>query len=344
LRVTTRFAMHAARGRNAATCGAHYSSGPGCRSAFILSDRAGGDPRGAGEESGPCPRSCASLMRSKALNVQRRRTSGVRCDEAAHHSLASRRRFGRPASHRRPAGGGRGWHSSCLKTSRPIIAVSLMSAAFYNEMYDSDAGLRPHYRAFAEWLDGMPAERLERKRAEADTAFHRVGITFAVYGEEAGTERLIPFDIIPRIIPADEWRARGGLRQRVQALNAFLHDIYHDQDDPQGRLHPAEQVLKQRSVPPRDASGRRAVRHLRAHRRRRHRAGGRRRVLRARRQPAGAVGRVVHARGPQDDDAALPRAFRAAPIAPVEHYPDLLLDNLRSVAPKAVEPTRPSSC
>jgi uncharacterized circularly permuted ATP-grasp superfamily protein len=87
------------------------------------------------------------------------------------------------------------------------IAVSLMSAAFYNEMYDSDAGLRPHYRAFAEWLAGMPAERLERKRAEADTAFHRVGITFAVYGEEAGTERLIPFDIIPRIIPRPSGRS-----------------------------------------------------------------------------------------------------------------------------------------
>jgi uncharacterized circularly permuted ATP-grasp superfamily protein len=59
---------------------------------------------------------------------------------------------------------------------------------------------------------------------------HRVGITFAVYGEESGSERLIPFDIVPRIISGDEWKVLDrGLRQRVQALNAFLHDVYHDQ-------------------------------------------------------------------------------------------------------------------
>jgi len=97
-----------------------------------------------------------------------------------------------------------------------------MSTQFYNEMYDAAGTLRPHYQAFAEWLAAMPPERLARKQVEADTAFHRVGITFAVYGEEAGTERLIPFDIIPRIIPAAEWTAlQAGLWQRVKALNAF---------------------------------------------------------------------------------------------------------------------------
>jgi len=75
----------------------------------------------------------------------------------------------------------------------------------YDEMHAAD-GVRSHYRAFAEWLKKAPPERLQRKRDEADTLFHRVGITFAVYGEEAGTERLIPFDIVPRIIPADEWQ------------------------------------------------------------------------------------------------------------------------------------------
>jgi uncharacterized circularly permuted ATP-grasp superfamily protein len=69
-----------------------------------------------------------------------------------------------------------------------------------------------------------------RKRDEAERAFHRVGITFAVYGENSGTERLIPFDLVPRIISADEWRVLDrGLKQRVQALNAFLGDIYHGQ-------------------------------------------------------------------------------------------------------------------
>jgi uncharacterized circularly permuted ATP-grasp superfamily protein len=72
---------------------------------------------------------------------------------------------------------------------------------FYNEMMDANDGVRAHYKAYDEWLKATPPERIARKRAEADLAFHRVGITFAVYGEEAGKERLIPFDIIPRIIP-----------------------------------------------------------------------------------------------------------------------------------------------
>src|SRR5690606_6692438 len=75
----------------------------------------------------------------------------------------------------------------------------------YDEMYAADGSVRPHYRVFASWLAETPAEHVARKRAEADTLFHRVGITFAVHGEEAGTERLIPFDIVPRIIPAAEW-------------------------------------------------------------------------------------------------------------------------------------------
>jgi uncharacterized circularly permuted ATP-grasp superfamily protein len=75
-------------------------------------------------------------------------------------------------------------------------------------------------------------------------AFHRVGITFAVYGEDAGTERLIPFDIVPRIIPAAEWRVlEQGLKQRVRALNMFLHDIYHDQAILKAGVLPAERVL-----------------------------------------------------------------------------------------------------
>ena len=87
-------------------------------------------------------------------------------------------------------------------------------------------------------------ERLAQKRAEADALFHRVGITFAVYGENAGTERLIPFDIVPRILPADEWRAlAAGLKQRVRALNAFVSDIYHEQDILQAGRSSAEQML-----------------------------------------------------------------------------------------------------
>src|SRR6187402_1916889 len=105
-----------------------------------------------------------------------------------------------------------------------------ITSRFYDEMTSPDTGVRPHYGPFADWLEHTDASRIAQKREEAERAFHRVGITFAVYGEDSGAERLIPFDLVPRIIAADEWKQLDrGLKQRVQALNAFLHDIYHDQ-------------------------------------------------------------------------------------------------------------------
>src|SRR5215210_5984968 len=100
----------------------------------------------------------------------------------------------------------------------------------YDEMRGEDGAVRPHFRSLAAWLADTPAERVAEKRREADLLFHRVGITFAVYGDAEGAERLIPFDTIPRIIPKAEWdELAKGLQQRVGALNHFLHDIYHDQ-------------------------------------------------------------------------------------------------------------------
>src|SRR3569832_2166132 len=104
---------------------------------------------------------------------------------------------------------------------------------FFNEMLDGTADsatgtVRDHYRTFEAWLRSQPPDRVARKRAEADLTFRRVGITFAVYGDDAGTERLIPFDTIPRIIPEADWQFLcRGLVQRVTALNRFLNDIYH---------------------------------------------------------------------------------------------------------------------
>jgi uncharacterized circularly permuted ATP-grasp superfamily protein len=120
----------------------------------------------------------------------------------------------------------------------------MTSSASYNEMFAADGTVREHYRHFARWLDETPADRVAQRRAEADSLFHKVGITFAVYGEEAGTERLIPFDIVPRIIDADEWKQlAAGLKQRVRALNAFINDIYHTQDILRAGKIPADEVL-----------------------------------------------------------------------------------------------------
>ena len=76
-----------------------------------------------------------------------------------------------------------------------------MERRHYDEMHAADGAVRAHFRPLAEWLAETPAERVAEKRREADLLFHRVGITFAVYGDNAGAERLIPFDTIPRVIP-----------------------------------------------------------------------------------------------------------------------------------------------
>ena len=114
----------------------------------------------------------------------------------------------------------------------------------YDEMFDAGGTPRAHCRHYCDWLHGQPTERLAQKRAEADALFHRLGITFAVYGENAGTERLIPFDIVPRILPANEWALlEAGIKQRVRALNAFIADIYHDQKILKAGVVPGEQIL-----------------------------------------------------------------------------------------------------
>lgn len=103
---------------------------------------------------------------------------------------------------------------------------------------------RAHYQSFAHWLSQQPEQLIAARREEAELIFRRVGITFAVYGDTDGTERTIPFDIVPRIFPAAEWeRLERGLRQRVQAMNMFLHDVYHDQNILKAGIIPAEQVL-----------------------------------------------------------------------------------------------------
>src|SRR5687768_12326854 len=120
----------------------------------------------------------------------------------------------------------------------------MLERRHYDEMRSEDGAVRAHFRSLAAWLADTPAERVAEKRREADLLFHRVGITFAVYGDEDGTERLIPFDTIPRIISRAEWRLlEQGLRQRVTALNRFLHDIYHGQEILRAGVIPAEQVL-----------------------------------------------------------------------------------------------------
>src|SRR5688572_15220344 len=118
------------------------------------------------------------------------------------------------------------------------------AARFFDEMRDPDGGIRTAYREFWKLIEAVPREQLLLKQAEADALFRRVGITFLVYGEGGSTERLIPFDIIPRILDRAEWNlVERGCIQRVKAINIFLYDIYHDQEIIKAGLVPPELVL-----------------------------------------------------------------------------------------------------
>ncbi|MEM9011032.1 MAG: circularly permuted type 2 ATP-grasp protein [Pseudomonadota bacterium] len=118
-------------------------------------------------------------------------------------------------------------------------------ARFFDEMQQPGGQAREPYRAYADWLAEEDSSRLSLKSAEAEALFRLTGITFNVYGREEAAERLIPFDLLPRILSAKEWtRLERGIRQRVQAINAFLHDIYHRQEIIRSGRIPAEMIAR----------------------------------------------------------------------------------------------------
>ncbi|MFJ2384109.1 circularly permuted type 2 ATP-grasp protein [Pseudomonas protegens] len=209
-----------------------------------------------------------------------------------------------------------------------------MNHSAVDEMHGADGQVREHYREFARWLANTPDELLARRRREADLLFHRAGITFTLYGDEQGIERLIPFDTIPRIIPAREWRIiEQGCIQRVRALNLFLADLYHQQRIIRAGIIPAEQVLANQQYQlamqgldlhgdvyahvcgvdlVRDGDGRYCV------------------LEDNLRTPSG-VSYMLEDRKMMM--RLFPELFAAQRIAPIDHYPNLLLDTLKSSSP-----------
>jgi uncharacterized circularly permuted ATP-grasp superfamily protein len=211
----------------------------------------------------------------------------------------------------------------------------------YDEMYDGAQMARQQYRAFADWLQSTPAPHIAQKRKQAEVSFHRVGITFAVYGDESGGERLIPFDIVPRIIPSGEWTVlAAGLRQRVQALNMFLHDVYHERRILDYGLIPESLVTRNAQYRP-QMIGLDMPNQIYAHI-----AGidivrageGAYYVLEDNLRVPSGVSYMLENRKMMM--RLFPELFSKQSIAPVEHYPDELLATLQSVAPEgAEEPT-----
>ena len=119
---------------------------------------------------------------------------------------------------------------------------------FYDEMFTAEGVPRPIARRLLQSLSGLPAGEVENRQQAAERALLHMGITFNVYGEKAGTEKIFPFDILPRIVAASEWeRIERGLKQRIHALNLFIDDLYHDQKILQDGVVPREIIYSAKS-------------------------------------------------------------------------------------------------
>jgi uncharacterized circularly permuted ATP-grasp superfamily protein len=214
--------------------------------------------------------------------------------------------------------------------------------SFYDEMRDVERAPRPPYAKVDQWLAATPASEIANRKREAEHFFRRIGITFNVYGDSQGAERIIPFDIIPRILTATEWQLLSrGLEQRVKALNAFIGDVYGARDIVAAGLVPEDLILQNPAFQPE--------------------------MMRF--KPPGGI--YVHVAGIDvvrvdantfyvlEDNARtpsgvsymlenreasmrlLPELFNQHRILPIDNYPDTLLETLRSVAPLSAshEPT-----
>ena len=216
-----------------------------------------------------------------------------------------------------------------------MAAAGANGVSAFDEMQGHDGGgPRPAYAELARWLKEVPPDVLDYRRREAELLFRRIGITFAVYGEAEAQERLIPFDVIPRVLAAAEWRkVAAGLTQRVQALNAFIKDIYGAREIVRAGILPADLIFRNAAFRP-EMSGNRVPHDLYV-------AVAGIDIVRVDsetfyvlednvRTPSGVSymleNREIMLR-------LFPELFARHRVAPVENYPDELLATLKSVAP-----------
>ena len=215
-------------------------------------------------------------------------------------------------------------------------------AVAFDEMNGPGGDLRPAYQELSRWLKETPPDALEYRRQEAELLFRRIGITFAVYGDSEAQERLIPFDVIPRIMSGKEWTIlEKGLKQRVRALNMFLRDIYHGRDILRANIIP-EDLIFQNDVFRPEMNGQSVPHDVYVH------IAG---IDIVRTDPENFIVLEDNARTPSGVSYMLenreimmrlfPDLFARHRVAPVERYPDALLSTLRSVAPHSAssEPT-----
>lgn len=214
-------------------------------------------------------------------------------------------------------------------------AYAADTRSVFDEMLRADGMPRGAYSALAAWLERQTQAGIRHKQAEADAIFRRLGITFAVYGAAESNERLIPFDLMPRVISASEWRfLERGIEQRVRAMNAFLYDIYHQQEIIRAGKVPAEMINNNDAFLPAMMGfdpPRRVYSHI---------VGTD--IVRTgedaffvlednMRTPSGVSYMLENREAMMH---LFPEIFAAHRVAPVERYPELLRQTLESVAPE----------
>ena len=203
---------------------------------------------------------------------------------------------------------------------------------YFDEMYEAPGVPRPGAALLASKLASLPPDELRRRQAAAERALLNLGITFNVYGHEAGTERIFPFDVLPRIVEAREWATlEKGLAQRIRALNLFIDDIYHDQKILSDGVVPRDLVLSAKSYLP-ACAGLSPPRGIWCHvvgtdlvRDR----DGQYYVLEDNLRCPSGVSYVLENR--QVMKRTFPQVFEASHVRPVDQYPSKLLETLRSL-------------
>lgn len=215
------------------------------------------------------------------------------------------------------------------------LFASYQLEGFFDEIFEAPGVPRPHYRQLYQRLADLSAEEFAGHQRRADAAFLQQGITFTVYGDERQTERIFPFDLLPRVIPHSEWaRLDTGLKQRMRALNQFLADVYGEQRILKDQVVPRDLVLGaahfQREFvgfrPPRDLyvhiAGIDLVRDAQGHYQ----------VLEDNLRCPSGVSYVLENRAIMK--GVFPQLFNQMRVRPVDHYPDQLLANLKAIAPR----------
>jgi len=222
-------------------------------------------------------------------------------------------------------------------TPEIMLLANYQSEEFFDEMISASEGVRKHYAKFSHRFNQLRVDEILERRDAIDLAFLRQGITFNVYGDSAGAERIFPFDLIPRIIPCSEWkRIEAGLVQRITALNLFLHDIYHEQRILQENVIPPFYVLSAKHFR-RELANFSVPRNIYIHV-----CGtdlirgkdGRYLVLEDNGRCPSGVSYVLENRRAMK--RAFPNLFESIGVQPVDSYPAELLKTLRHLAPAGV--------